>query len=704
MLDRYDHDLLLAYLEGELDADRCAALQAQLDDDPELAALLHAMAKDRAALRALPSEAVPAELSRDLTHALERRMLLDDSINDSSPIPIARGRGLPNQTIASRSWMRVASLSALAASVAIAAGVVVFMLPDPLEQTATRLADEPEAAEADAPSIDSSDLARADEPGADDAQLARDNRALRDNGPLQDNGPSTGRAAITNRLTADDEDPAIAATPAPNIDAGDQPLALGESQTPPVAAPPAPDALALRESIAEPAARAAAEPEQLTDPRDRGLTRASQAQVPAQRTVAIAAIQPRFQLNVYSEAPEVSYQRLVDHCITNGIPIVQTDTFFTAAPAQDAALPDEGDADTDADQPPNQSASVALLINQSQLDALVHDLNNDLAIASEPLAQQQSLLNNQAAYLSDMHQTALQRTAQPGAQAIGQSQSNQVAESRTLRVAEDKLAVADNFQKDSLQKQDQSAKADEPPLSDPPAAISLQLPADLGNPYANSRNRYNFTREQQRSVRMQGLVDPAAGDPLTRSNEQTPANELALAQPADAADADLAEQSEPANFAAQAASQVEQQKAQAAVQKQQDSKFVDRAIQTPGPASTNKRIDEIASDTRLDPQRTNWLTDHLPLTPTTLIFNKPAPQADPSPAQLVPIRIKQAPADKVQRVRADHGIKPQPAAVDPTDDTPPVRADEAGEESEAAAEAEAEKEPDQADQPDLIGD
>ena len=49
MLDRYDQDLLLDYLEDELDADRRAQLDKMLAEDPQLAGLLHEMALDRAA-------------------------------------------------------------------------------------------------------------------------------------------------------------------------------------------------------------------------------------------------------------------------------------------------------------------------------------------------------------------------------------------------------------------------------------------------------------------------------------------------------------------------------------------------------------------------------------------------------------------------------------------------------------------------------
>jgi len=85
-------------------------------------------------------------------------MLLDESLGQTGPIPIARNRGLPSEPARGRGWGRVAGLTGLAASVAIAAGVVVYMLEYPLQQTANRMADQPGQGEASTAVSESADL------------------------------------------------------------------------------------------------------------------------------------------------------------------------------------------------------------------------------------------------------------------------------------------------------------------------------------------------------------------------------------------------------------------------------------------------------------------------------------------------------------------------------------------------------------------
>ena len=373
MLDRYDQDLLLDYLEDELDADRRAQLEGMLTEDPELAALLTEMAQDRAALRSVPQAEAPAGLVHDATHAMERRMLLDDTAQDTGPIPLSRGRALATEPTRNVSWGRVVGLTGLAASVALAAAVLVIMFDDPLERTANELADNLPT-ETEDTDVDTN-------PVAGDLALAK---------------PTDKNAALTHQSGSTDESLSAALASSPTDDAVQKSAEqLNESlilvDDPRHAGTPGSDAS-----------------------REKARDALTQAPVLAlQPTAAISAIQSEQQLVLFSDSPEVSLEQLVGFCIDNGIPVVQSDPIsnspdnrveFDQAVVRQAPFAPNDERQANAD---NNGTEYALLINEPQLNALVTNLNT---INIDPTrAGKAALISNQAALLTDLPENRAQR-------------------------------------------------------------------------------------------------------------------------------------------------------------------------------------------------------------------------------------------------------------------------------------------------------
>jgi len=666
MLDRYDHDLLLDYLEGELDADQRAQLDAALKDDPQLAALLRAMSDDRELLRSLPREQVPGEISQDLTQALERKMLLDDSADEIGPIPIARGRGLPTQPPRQRGWGRVVGLTGLAAAVAIAAGVVVFQLPDPLVQTANQLADRLENGQAD-----ESDRA-ATAPENDDttpAPAATENNTADRNDRL---GP-LARALITPP-----DNPAADRAPA-----ADEPgVALGE-------------ALSNTNGLARNT------PERRSAPADGAARGNDPAWLAAEpQTVAISTMQPRQQLVLYAEEPDRVREQLVNFCIANGIPIVEAEDPTAAQTKEDeASAAPENEARERAEQTPpadpqadpeadprrgNESRprrNVALLINRQQLSELVYGFNNDLAITPDKTGR--AVLDTQAA--------VVQPLGKAGA-------TDRLADHNPDEDADPKPGF-------DLNKALSNTVAYEAPAAGEAQAIQLYLPRDLGSDYANRVNGDNFIQEQRRNT----FYDSAR---LARAEAPTPARpgEAASNDAAEAADgatlgirperevadpaADPAEKAqappvaEPAEKASDAGghtaarAESETDAKDTAPAEQAEAEPDAEAEAEAGSAATDvaaadaarpggERLRYAEPAPPLDRSRNNWLAPHLPLTDTTLILNwRLDTEADP--AELVPIQIKQAPADQVRSLRRQQQARPAEAEAEPEAETKPA--------------------------------
>lgn len=564
MLDRYDQDLLLDYLEGELDADRRAQLDVKLVEDPQLAALLDEIARDRDALRSLPQAQAPTDLVHDVTNTLERQMLLDDTVDDTAPIPLSRGRALAGEPTRSISWGRVIGLTGLAASVALVAGILVITFDDTLERTANEFA-------ASSPTDVEMDEASAIAEGANTDETSLEGLAALDKPDHTDGPPAPGSVSgpITDP-TADASDAVRSSTPGTNDPRGDTPginsLAGGAgfegTGDQPV------ETLALRSAA------------------------------------AISAIQPRQQLVLFSESPEVSLEQLFEFCVANGIPVVAPDQQARVAQANGSARfrPEPGlDNNVSADgQSAEPIADYALLINESQLDSLVQSLNDNVTIDPKKLGKG-SLISNQAALLTDLPEGTLRDNS------------------------------ADGNVNQALPK-DATAVAKEQELFAGQQAIQLNKP-DLGSPYANTRNAYNLLVQQQASY-SQPRAPLSANKSLGVGEDE--AGDTRAAQPETQPNADMIadlETVKPLAEADRGATAEEELKDGLAEQKAQDDRDFEQ----------RKRS--------IDPTRGNWLNAHLPVSDTTpLLLDRRANQID-QPTKLVPVMIQRAKSQKVNTLR-----------------------------------------------------
>jgi|GEM_PF-2212637 len=590
MLDRYDQDLLLDYLEGELDADRRAQLDAMLAEDPQLAALLGEMAQDREALRSLPQAEAPSDLVHDVTQTLERRMLLDDTVVDDGPIPLSRGRGLPTEPSGGMGWGRIVGLTGLAASVAIAAGIVVISLEhDPLGDTADHLADNTAEVE--------------DEDEAAETFASNDNTALDEASGLAD----------AARNAADG--PEIVRTPGPTAsedlpapDAADKPW---EGKSP------------LAEGIDSPAdALAGATHDSARTPGNTpippsidpdGVLRTG----PLGRAVALSAVQPRQQLVLVTEEPELSREQLLTFCVANGIPIVQADN-NTYKQRQDLntadRLADDGDIKPD-EQFFTSTGDYALLIDERQLEQLVVSFNNDVNI-QPTRAGKASLFSNQAAVLTELPTAKLE-----------------------LEPFDDAAEQAPEEAKDAHLDQ---ANANTYGAVNSQQPLQLRLPQDLGSDYANTRNEYNLNLSQKRGAyrATPDYAQYAADDQVERRKTIEELNRIARSSTpdpnAEAQDQPLV--NDPPNQARGGGSEGALEEAD----------LPDGEGTPPQPADPQDI--EAARVVQVDATRGNWLTQHLPLAHTTQLLDWRT-EAAARPPKLIPVAIKQAPAEKVNNLR-----------------------------------------------------
>lgn len=119
MAKAYDENLILGYVEGDLEPGDRAKVEAQLAADPKLAALVAGMTQDCVALRAMPREAPPADLVDDVLARVERGMLLGDAVQ-----PL----GVEQPAARTFRLSRVLAYSGLAALVAISGGLLTFSI------------------------------------------------------------------------------------------------------------------------------------------------------------------------------------------------------------------------------------------------------------------------------------------------------------------------------------------------------------------------------------------------------------------------------------------------------------------------------------------------------------------------------------------------------------------------------------------------
>jgi len=589
MLDRYDQDLLLDYLEGELEGDRLAQFENDLTQDPQLALLLGEMANDRAALRALPREQAPADLIHDLTQSLERRMLLDDAATDAGPIPITRGRDLASSpNTGAIHWGRVAGLSGLAASVAIAAGVVVLMQEnDQLINTAERLAQSTQPAAVDKADGHKPELLAAIDPAAAPATTA---------------GAQPSIAAIESDATR------------PSLPGGRGGELRGTVS---------PEAGSFQRGVREPSDqgiggdRLAIAPNSISEDSARRLnTTASSGELTA--ALAFAATPPRQQLVLYTEEPGWTREQLVTLCVDNNIPIVQTNLNTPSQiAAQAPANQPELDENTQTDAQAVGSDSFALLVSDEQLDKLLYNFNGDVPVSKEKLGKR-SAFANQAAVVTEL------------------DLSNDVYAEQKLssdnKIVPDAPEALDSHASDAVESQLQ--------YNGTAQAIELRLPQDLGSEYANDRNRinvYNGSNTIANQYQTQyKLSNQAKEQPEAESAKA--AHDLWAAGNPDSDDASLTQRSKQYSDGANAPEPI--------------APLTDTVANPAHQAPEGDPHAEEASPRDAGSLRGNWLAPYLPLAQTTPILNWQYDVAAVNPQRLVPIMIRQAPPDEVRSLRS----------------------------------------------------
>jgi anti-sigma factor RsiW len=115
MVEKYDEQLLLGYIEGELTTSERAQVEELLRNDPRLGQLLRAMGVDRQSLRDLSDPVAPEWLMDEVDRQLERAMLVEFSPADGT------AEVLRNHTV----LRRLAMFGAVAATIAVLATVVI---------------------------------------------------------------------------------------------------------------------------------------------------------------------------------------------------------------------------------------------------------------------------------------------------------------------------------------------------------------------------------------------------------------------------------------------------------------------------------------------------------------------------------------------------------------------------------------------------
>lgn len=121
MAERYDEQLILGYIEGDLSPDQVASFEAQLGQDARLRNLVAQLLVDRNTLRAMPRSDAPAELLDRVNQSLERRMLLGSAQPEAEAAAPRR----------SYRFSRLLAYAALFIFVVGLIGVVVQTLVDP---------------------------------------------------------------------------------------------------------------------------------------------------------------------------------------------------------------------------------------------------------------------------------------------------------------------------------------------------------------------------------------------------------------------------------------------------------------------------------------------------------------------------------------------------------------------------------------------
>jgi TusA-related sulfurtransferase len=641
MTDRYDHDLLLGYLEGDLDADRRAQVEQVLAEDPQLAALMKGLERDRAMLRALPTEQAPDDLSHDLVQGLERRMLLDaPQVDAGGPIPIQRGAGLA-PTATGFPWSRAIGVGSLAAAVALATGLVFYVNNSgSLPRTALDLSQSP------APTEPGGTADEANAPaGLHSGSAAAD-------GDSTHRGQPGGAEATrgTNGITNTDPPPRVAdsnADPRSRVERARDALLGSANPLPPNPGSPA----ALARDTAPPA-----------DP-----ALAGEEWPLGQTLLAFAALSPNQALRVESDNPDETRRQILDWCIDNSIPVVEQQF------AQGTAY---GDSNTD--------EPYALLIDEDQLDALVTRMNQaELA----PARRQRAAIDTPVNAYNQQQRSNVLNPVQPDADDAGAAQAalvdNELPQVVGLKVPEDlgdealtQQNLANTFaysnNEDLARTAQRNAEVlrnqrrDDPGVS---MAEAGESPADPGGEaFLDAQQEQGpggRSADDNAPGRAGGLDGGRAGSRAAPSRGASRAGHSADDdQPADTEDQTL---TEPEGDVVAEASEAQRGGRDDAAPAE-DVELLE-AAESADQADAGEPTDERA--TRTPAPRGNWLMPQVPLAPTTPLWT------DPPAARLVPIVIIPQAAQDPDTAAADGPAAPGTAEPEADEDADSAPADAA---------------------------
>lgn len=348
MLDRYDQDMLLGYIEGDLGAADRAAFEEQLRSDETLRKLVASLQADRQAMRELPQEQPPTQLVDDAVNQLERHLLLG-SPDDQPALAMDTKAPRPRHMHIGK----ILAYSGIAAAVLLSATTVFVTLTD------TSLLDR---AQQLAPLAHAPIELQKDDAATDDV-LSGDSLAMAE--PSREDAGDAGLLdeLIRERLatTANKTDASIAR----------QRFAMGESSA---ARQVAQEASAATEALAD--AQDAQASQVKRDEAPRLLAAAKAAPVSAEASSQPPA-SPR--LTVQASDPQGVAQDIRDWARAHGIVVL-------SAPADTAAEQSETDA-----QVQRSALTLTLRLPRDQVAALVEHLGGQpgrraqLSLPAEPV-------------------------------------------------------------------------------------------------------------------------------------------------------------------------------------------------------------------------------------------------------------------------------------------------------------------------------
>lgn len=625
-MNRYDPDLLLGYIEDELGEAERAQFEQQMAEDDQLAALVNGLAGDRALMRSLPIVDAPAGLVDDAMHRLERSMLLDGPReSDAAPIPIQRGREIAGRA-GDTNWGRVLGLTGLAAAVLIGAGITwQIIYDDRLSKTARDLVNEsePEAAQPE--------TAASQGPEAESFADLGENRSDPDGGTLAQQEPRRMNTEDLESATAPDVADADSPGPAHDKEPGNgllqrvQDAILANGGNEPLPTEPALPPVAAGQPFAP--ARAS-----------------SDAPVIALADNVALYDNPAPQLFVVTDSPFQTQLQIVEWCLANGVPVVETQGLDFAYSYDSSAWPLFAAQESDENQP-----RLALLIEQEQLGVLVKDMNR-FSDGVENFARQRAALNT-----APTSRQRAQIQARPGPEA-------------------------------PLDLEDEAPRAQRKNADEQSGYAQLRAPKDLGNE-ENTRQNYDnllvFNNQialEQETEELRptdevallegpatpGSTQPKEGEQPQPLGQPEPPAVALQGQPAD----DQTPEAEPARDDAAPALDPAQER-------------IDQPEQTPGLRAAPRSDRDAAVDQEADRERAgdlddddfeqpvlaprgNWLSPQLPLAINTPIWSN-SPRT-----QIVPIVLRQVEPAEMERMLREEaqsqiGTNPDEAGAAPAE-------------------------------------